>query len=29
MHEAAGIVRELGTDYVKMWPGQDGWYYPF
>ncbi len=29
MHEAAGIVRELGADYVKIWPGQDGWDYPF
>ena len=29
MHEAAGIVRELGCDYVKIWPGQDGWDYPF
>ncbi|GIF21747.1 xylose isomerase [Actinoplanes tereljensis] len=29
MHESAGIVRELGADYVKIWPGQDGWDYPF
>ena len=29
MHEAAGVVRELGADYVKIWPGQDGWDYPF
>jgi sugar phosphate isomerase/epimerase len=29
MHEAAGIVRDLGADYVKIWPGQDGWDYPF
>jgi xylose isomerase len=29
MHEAAGVVRELGADYVKVWPGQDGWDYPF
>ena len=29
MHEAAGIVRELGADYVKIWPGQDGWDYPW
>ncbi|MFW5410926.1 sugar phosphate isomerase/epimerase family protein [Pectobacterium brasiliense] len=29
MHEAAGIVRELGANYVKVWPGQDGWDYPF
>jgi xylose isomerase len=27
--EAAGIVRELGASYVKLWPGQDGWDYPF
>ncbi|AOR65612.1 sugar phosphate isomerase/epimerase family protein [Pectobacterium wasabiae] len=29
MHESAGIVRELGANYVKVWPGQDGWDYPF
>ncbi|MEV6842853.1 TIM barrel protein [Actinoplanes sp. NPDC051411] len=29
MHEAAGIVRELGANYVKIWPGQDGWDYPW
>ncbi|WP_116949109.1 sugar phosphate isomerase/epimerase family protein [Jiangella endophytica] len=29
MHEAANVVRELGADYVKIWPGQDGWDYPF
>src|SRR3954452_18454737 len=29
MHEAAAIVRELGADYVKIWPGQDGWDYPW
>ncbi|MDR1824706.1 MAG: sugar phosphate isomerase/epimerase [Bifidobacteriaceae bacterium] len=29
MHEAAGVVRELGASYVKIWPGQDGWDYPF
>jgi xylose isomerase len=27
--EAARIVRELGASYVKLWPGQDGWDYPF
>jgi xylose isomerase len=27
--EAAGIVRKLGASYVKLWPGQDGWDYPF
>ncbi|WP_182113123.1 MULTISPECIES: TIM barrel protein [unclassified Actinotalea] len=29
LHEAAGAVRELGASYVKVWPGQDGWDYPF
>jgi xylose isomerase len=29
MNEAAGVVRDLGADYVKIWPGQDGWDYPF
>jgi sugar phosphate isomerase/epimerase len=29
MHDAAGIVRELDAQYVKIWPGQDGWDYPF
>lgn len=29
VNEAAGIVRRLGADYVKLWPGQDGWDYPF
>lgn len=27
--EAAGVVRDFGADYVKLWPGQDGWDYPF
>ncbi|RBO82808.1 sugar phosphate isomerase/epimerase family protein [Marinomonas aquiplantarum] len=27
--EAADMVRELGAEYVKLWPGQDGWDYPF
>jgi len=27
--EAVGIARELGCDYVKLWPGQDGHDYPF
>lgn len=27
--EAAGVVRRLGASYVKLWPGQDGWDYPF
>ena len=29
MHDAARVVRELGANYVKVWPGQDGWDYPF
>lgn len=27
--EACGVVREFKADYVKLWPGQDGWDYPF
>lgn len=26
---AADAGRELGVDYIKIWPGQDGWDYPF
>lgn len=26
---AVGVARELGCDYVKLWPGQDGHDYPF
>jgi len=29
INEAAGVVRRLDADYVKLWPGQDGWDYPF
>ncbi|MDR1079322.1 MAG: sugar phosphate isomerase/epimerase [Propionibacteriaceae bacterium] len=29
MHQAAEVVRQLGAQYVKIWPGQDGWDYPF
>lgn len=29
INEAADVVRRLGADYVKLWPGQDGWDYPF
>ena len=29
MHASAEVVRELGAEYVKIWPGQDGWDYPF
>ncbi|ESQ78918.1 sugar phosphate isomerase/epimerase [Asticcacaulis sp. YBE204] len=28
-NEAAKVVRRFGADYVKLWPGQDGWDYPF
>ncbi|MFN3433002.1 MAG: sugar phosphate isomerase/epimerase family protein [Sphingomonas sp.] len=28
-NEAADMVRHFGADYVKLWPGQDGWDYPF
>jgi xylose isomerase len=27
--DAANQVRAFGADYVKLWPGQDGWDYPF
>jgi xylose isomerase len=27
--EACDVVRDFGADYVKLWPGQDGWDYPF
>ena len=27
--EAGAVVREFGASYVKLWPGQDGWDYPF
>ncbi len=29
LQEAAGVVRTLGARYLKVWPGQDGWDYPF
>ncbi len=29
VNDAANVVRRLGADYVKLWPGQDGWDYPF
>ena len=29
VNEAAGLVRHFGAQYVKLWPGQDGWDYPF
>lgn len=28
-NQAADLVRRFGADYVKLWPGQDGWDYPF
>jgi xylose isomerase len=28
-NQAADVVRHFGADYVKLWPGQDGWDYPF
>jgi xylose isomerase len=28
-NEAADVVRRFGASYVKLWPGQDGWDYPF
>ncbi|MGH1523774.1 sugar phosphate isomerase/epimerase family protein [Leifsonia sp. L25] len=27
--DAANQVRAFGAEYVKLWPGQDGWDYPF
>jgi len=27
--EATDVVRHFGAEYVKLWPGQDGWDYPF
>jgi xylose isomerase len=29
INEAAKVVRHFGASYVKLWPGQDGWDYPF
>jgi xylose isomerase len=29
INDAANVVRDFGADYVKLWPGQDGWDYPF
>jgi xylose isomerase len=29
INEAADVVRRFGASYVKLWPGQDGWDYPF
>ncbi len=29
LNEAADVVRAVGAKYLKVWPGQDGWDYPF
>lgn len=29
LNQAADVVRDLGAKYVKVWPGQDGFDYPF
>jgi len=29
LNRAADVVRELNAQYLKVWPGQDGWDYPF
>jgi len=29
VNDAANIVRHFKANYVKLWPGQDGWDYPF
>lgn len=29
LNQAADVVRALGASYLKVWPGQDGWDYPF
>lgn len=29
VNEAAEVVRHFNANYVKLWPGQDGWDYPF
>ena len=29
LNEAAAVVRDLSARYLKVWPGQDGWDYPF
>jgi xylose isomerase len=29
VNDAANVVRHFGASYVKLWPGQDGWDYPF
>jgi len=27
--QAVSVVKDFGASYVKLWPGQDGWDYPF
>lgn len=29
VNDAANVVRRFNAAYVKLWPGQDGWDYPF
>ena len=29
VNDAANVVRRFNASYVKLWPGQDGWDYPF
>jgi xylose isomerase len=29
INDAADVVRHFRAEYVKLWPGQDGWDYPF
>jgi len=29
VNDAANVVRRFNANYVKLWPGQDGWDYPF
>ncbi|HEX5789487.1 MAG TPA: TIM barrel protein [Woeseiaceae bacterium] len=29
VNDAADVVRRFDASYVKLWPGQDGWDYPF
>ena len=29
INDAANVVRRFGASYIKLWPGQDGWDYPF
>ncbi len=29
VNDAANVVRHFKANYIKLWPGQDGWDYPF